>query len=80
MVAGLRNHDCWLVRSSQISAYPDIQLEEEAMRSTHVGHKLEGRPLVLGSLCEICGKYRNRGNHKQCSKRRQEQYEAGLKK
>lgn len=50
------------------------------MTPAHVGAKLEGRPLVLGAICNICGNYRNRGNHKQCSRRRQEEYEAGLKK
>lgn len=50
------------------------------MRPAYVGTKLEGRPLTLDSICDICGKYRNRGKHDKCSKRRQQDYEAGLKK
>lgn len=49
------------------------------MRPAYVGARLEGRPLFLGSRCDICGKYRNRGNHTKCSKIRQQEYEAGLK-
>lgn len=50
------------------------------MRPIHVGARLEGRPLTLDLVCDMCGKYRNRGKHDKCSKRRQEEYEAGLKK
>lgn len=50
------------------------------MIPSHVGARLEGRPLHLASRCDICGKYRNRGKHDKCSKKRQEQYEEGLKK
>lgn len=49
------------------------------MRPAYVGARLEGRALVLGSICDICGKYRNRGKHDKCSKVRQQEYEAGLK-